>query len=788
MAAWTAAAARVFRVGKWPVDPFIVATAVLSMLAVAWFTLSLRAPWGSQALGWIPGPVAIAVSSVALWRLSRDPGLAPAARRFWRSITAATVAVAMGSATQSIAVITGLSPSSSPDDAPVISYLFFLICLLIVIWALLRLPVAPRSRAEWMHLALDGATVMVAAIMFTWYLAIAPMVSAGQRAVPIWAMLVVAVFTQLALAAILKVLLAGTGPVDSAALRVLSLCMLFGALSTGLTALIADRPYLNAGQLDTAPIAFVDTWAVLLQRRAIRDPRRRDDEPRARSRPYSLLPYLAIAAVDALLVFATVGHPDGRTPVVVGGAILVTAVVAVRQLVAFVDNARLLRSVRQHEDRLHHEASHDALTQLANRSVLGDRLRHALARPDGDTAVLLIDLDDFKIINDTLGHTVGDNLLIAVAGRLKACIRPMDTVARLGGDEFAVLLVDATRETTIDVTERILASLGRPFAAQGHSLLVQASVGVAYAEPGDDPERLLRNADIAMYKAKELGKGRHAQYTPSMHAELQEQALLGAQLHNALEHNELHVLYQPIVELPGGQLVGVEALVRWRHPTRGNLLPTVFIPAAERTGLIVPLGHWVLEQACRQAAAWVDGPPLSMSVNVSARQLQEHGFADNVAAVLAETGLPPSRLTIEVTETAVLTGGHVLRTLRELHEHGIRLALDDFGTGQSSLGLLRTCPVDSLKLDKSFVDEITESSRRPAVATAIIQMAQALGLDAVAEGIETEAQAVRLRRLGYRLGQGYHFARPLPAEEIAALWSTTGTTTLTGDRAAIGAG
>jgi diguanylate cyclase (GGDEF)-like protein len=549
-------------------------------------------------------------------------------------------------------------------------------------------------------------------------------------------------------------------------------------------------PHLSAAQLDNAPIAFVDTCAVALQLRAARRGRGQDDQPRPRKRPYSLLPYLAIAAVDTLLVFATMGHTDDRTPVVVAGAILVTGIVAVRQLHAFVDNAGLLRSVRQHEDRLHYQASHDALTALANRSFLGERLSEALARPGGPAgiSVLLIDLDDFKIINDTLGHTVGDNLLIAVASRLSACTRPVDTVARLGGDEFAVLLVDATHAATIDVIERILASLGRPFAAQGHSLMVQATVGVAYAETGDDPERLLRNADIAMYAAKEQGKGRYAEYTPSMHAQLQEQALLGAQLHNALENDELDLMYQPIVELPGGGVVGVEALVRWRHPTRGKLSPALFIPAAERTGLIVPLGQWVLEQACRQAAAWTDLAPLRMSVNVAARQLQEPGFAGIVASALAESGLAPSRLTVEVTETAVLQGGHVLRTLRELHEIGVHLALDDFGTGQSSLGLLRTCPVDTLKLDKSFVDEITDSTRRPAVATAIVQMAHALGLDAVAEGIETEAQAMRLRRLGYRLGQGYHFARPLRPDDVANVLYASGSAAPAGDRAAIGAG
>jgi len=280
---------------------------------------------------------------------------------------------------------------------------------------------------------------------------------------------------------------------------------------------------------------------------------------------------------------------------------------------------------------------------------------------------------------------------------------------------------------------------------------------------------LLSNADIAMYAAKEQGKGRYARYTAQMHEAVQEQATIGAQLHGALDRGELRVLYQPIVELPGGRIHAAEALVRWQHPERGLIGPGDFIPAAERTGLNVPLGRWVLSESCRQVEAWhraYPGHAASVGVNVSARQLQEPAFADEVAGVLAATGLPAARLTIEATETAVLKGGQVLRNLESLHALGVRLALDDFGTGHSSLGLLRTCPVDVLKLDRSFVEELGDTRRRPAVAMAILQLAQALGLTAVAEGIETEAQAEQLHALGYRLGQGFHFGRPLLADEL----------------------
>jgi EAL domain-containing protein (putative c-di-GMP-specific phosphodiesterase class I) len=283
---------------------------------------------------------------------------------------------------------------------------------------------------------------------------------------------------------------------------------------------------------------------------------------------------------------------------------------------------------------------------------------------------------------------------------------------------------------------------------------------------------LLRNADIAMYAAKERGKGGVARYVPGMSAAILEHAQLGAQLRRALDVDELYLLYQPVVRLCDNRIIGMEALVRWRHPTRGVVAPSDFIPAAERTGLIVPLGRWVLREACRQKAAWRAAfgelSPATIGVNVSGRQLQEPGFADDVADAVHEFGLDPHNLVLEVTETAVLTGGPALDTLKALHTFGVKLALDDFGTGQSSLGLIRTCPVHILKLDKSFVIG-GATDQQAAVSTAVAHIAEALGLDAVAEGIESRAQAEHLAKLGYRLGQGFHLARPLPAVEINAL-------------------
>jgi diguanylate cyclase (GGDEF)-like protein/PAS domain S-box-containing protein len=437
-------------------------------------------------------------------------------------------------------------------------------------------------------------------------------------------------------------------------------------------------------------------------------------------------------------------------------------------------NARDISDARSYQDQLAYQASHDELTGLANRALFTSRTRRALmtAQP-GTVAVALVDLDDFKTVNDRLGHAVGDALLVAVSARLRACMRPDDTVARLGGDEFAVLLSDLRPGESGHIAERILAALGASMNAGNHDLLIQASIGLADNDTGSDADDLLRRADIAMYAAKELGKNRYLYYDSDLDARAVEHAQLAAELSHALERDELYLLYQPVVDLPTGALMGVEALVRWRHPRDGIVSPLQFIPVAERTGLIVPLGEWIMRTACRQAADWYraygDGAPARMSVNVSARQLLESSFPQMVASVLAETGLEPHRLIVEITETAVFGGGHALDAVTAVHALGVSIALDDFGTGHSSLGLLRTCPVDVIKVDKSFVDGVTGTVEQEAIVTSIIEIAQALGMRAIAEGVETGAQADRLHALGYRLAQGFHFARPLPSTDVESL-------------------
>jgi diguanylate cyclase (GGDEF)-like protein len=456
---------------------------------------------------------------------------------------------------------------------------------------------------------------------------------------------------------------------------------------------------------------------------------------------------------------------------IAAGTVGTMSLVVARQLLAF-------RELREHEGRLVEQASHDALTRLLNRAGLAESGALALAggAPTRSVALLMIDLDDFKTINDTLGHPAGDALLVAVATRLRGAVPPGDVVARLGGDEFAVLLHRVGGPADVDsVARRILDDVCTPVVVGEQTLLVRASIGAAVAEPGDDLDSLLRNADIALYEGKDRGKGTVVRYAPEMRARLIETAELGAKLRDGIGAGEMRLVYQPIVQMDDGRVVGTEALVRWFRPDGAMVSPGEFIPVAERTGLVVPLGRWVLQEACRQATAWLrlygDAAPASMNVNVAGRQLQEPGFVDEVAAALAAADLPAGRLTIEVTETATLAGKEVLTTLHELRALGVRLALDDFGTAASSLGLLLTCPVTSLKLDRSFVESITTVNRQVAVATAVVQIAQALDLDVVAEGIETPEQAALLRRLGYRRAQGFLYHRPQPPNELSKLWA-----------------
>jgi diguanylate cyclase (GGDEF)-like protein/PAS domain S-box-containing protein len=433
------------------------------------------------------------------------------------------------------------------------------------------------------------------------------------------------------------------------------------------------------------------------------------------------------------------------------------------------------------EAELAHQALHDPLTGLANRALFLDRLGHALARIDGrggGLAVLFLDLDDFKYVNDSLGHRAGDRLLVEVAARLLAGLRPGDTVARLGGDEFTVLLEDlAEPEEARRVAERLADGLRPPFRLDGRDVFVSASIGIAGPSAGAQADDLLRLADVAMYEAKHRGKARYAVFDVGMDDRAWKRLDLEAELRRAIATDQLRVHYQPLLDLQSGRIVEVEALVRWEHPARGLLPPGEFIPLAEETGLIVPLGRRVLEEACRQVRIWQlaypSDPPLAVAVNLSARQLMRPELVADIAAALRGADLGPSSLTLEVTETAALHDiVAMVGPLRALRERGMRLAIDDFGTGYSGLSYLRGCPVDALKIDRAYVAGLGVDPADTAMVRAVIAFARTLGLEVVAEGVENAIQLAELVGLGCDRGQGYFFARPLPAEKLADLLST----------------
>jgi diguanylate cyclase (GGDEF)-like protein/PAS domain S-box-containing protein len=443
-----------------------------------------------------------------------------------------------------------------------------------------------------------------------------------------------------------------------------------------------------------------------------------------------------------------------------------------------VANARDVTERKVLEEQLAHQAFHDSLTGLPNRALFMDRLTHGLVRANRSAdplVVLYLDLDHFKVVNDSLGHKSGDQLLVAVGQRLAACLRPGDTIARLGGDEFTILLDGADIDQAVRVAERILDRLSAPIALDGREVVVGASIGIApKTSPEDRPDDLLRNADIAMYTAKHNGKAHFAIFDAEMQTRAWKRLELESDLRLAVEQGQFRVYYQPIVRLATGEAVEVEALVRWEHPARGLVSPTDFVPLAEETGLILPIGWWVLREACRQARAWhvslPSTPALTMSVNLSPRMFQHPSMVEDLARILQETDLDPGCLKLEITEGIMMqNGAKAMATLARMRALGVKLAIDDFGTGYSSLAYLQHFPVDVLKIDRSFVARLGQGLENRAIVRTIVGLAETLGLSVVGEGVETEEQLASLQELGCDIGQGYYFSRPVPADE-AGRW------------------
>jgi len=448
------------------------------------------------------------------------------------------------------------------------------------------------------------------------------------------------------------------------------------------------------------------------------------------------------------------------------------------------EQKRISDELEQSKNHFRHAAFHDALTDLPNRALLAENLKIEIERvkqhEDCQFALLFLDLDRFKNVNDSLGHSIGNQLLIAIARRLETCVREGDIVARLGGDEFAMLLagIPNMREAT-KMAELVQEKLQSPFNLSGHEVFTTASIGIALSAIGyEHPENVLRDADTAMYRAKAQGKARYEVFDEGMHSRAVYLLQMETDLRKALEREEFCVYYQPIVSLDNGELGGFEALVRWQHPERGMIGPTEFIGMAEEQGFILPLGHWVLERACRQLVQWQWQSPVNrslfMSVNLSAKQMAQPGLVSQVAAVLQDTDLDPRHLKLEITESAVMENAEMAVTvLRQLKALGVQLSVDDFGTGYSSLSYLHRFPLDTLKIDQSFVSRIGEADENGEIVRTIVTLAENMGMDVVAEGIETLGQLSELRSLKCRYGQGFLFAKPLDATAASAWISHT---------------
>ncbi|GIF23514.1 diguanylate cyclase (GGDEF)-like protein [Actinoplanes tereljensis] len=676
---------------------------------------------------------------------------------FWRRLAVAMGFVLVAGLSQTFEVVTTSYTGMPPIGARTL--LLYVVGTILAITAMLRLPAGGRSWRQLTTAVLDVAVVAVTAgiagSQYTgWFVD-----RFGVSASAWWLNIAMMAIAVAGVVVVVKIMASRGSPVPPVALWWLAPIGLAGPLSTVLMSALSPWPYLNGSAAVLPFVGLFGTLAAHAQHRHLTRsrPRRALTMPLVVSVRGTAVPLVAtvVTCVSLVSVFVRTGR---LAMVEVAGMTVLLVLVVARQALALAENATLLRTVGQ-------LAMHDDLTGLVNR-------RHftaAVAATAGPCTVVLIDLKDFRALNDGLGSDAADALLIAYGRRLTRLAGEESVVARLGGDEFGLLLAEAP---AVSVLDRLLAAGTEPLHAAGHEVLVDASIGVA-DRADDGSADVYRQAEIALREAMTTAGGRLVRYDASLERQLTQQATLAADLRRAMAAGEFQMRYQPIVELPHGRMVAVEALIRWVRPDGQVVSPEHFIPVAEDTGLIVELGEWIIDTVCAQTADWRSRPGAevlrSVAVNVSARQLLDPGLPQVVADALARYDIPADQLTIEITETAVFGGGRALATVNALAQLGVSISLDDFGTGHSSLGLLRTCPVHAIKIDKSFVDGLGGTPQQEAIVTALVGIADTMGLRTVAEGVETADQAHRLFELGYHHAQGFHFARPLPASAITAM-------------------
>jgi len=717
--------------------------------------------------------IAATLSAPRLWRpVRRLP--------FYLFAAGEAVGFVAGSLGSSVAV-TGAGGNPAAAVLTVAAYLIGIAGFALVVRA--RIP--GRDRVGW----IDATVISTGLGMLAWVFLMAPY--SGDVSLPVAERVLSMVYVALdvlLLALVVRLAISGGDRTRAFALITAGWLVLVAA-DSGRALLLLTGSYDPASPLEAGWLVSYALWGAAVLEPSVAT--LTDPAPPARTGlTRARLAALAAASLMAPAVLAIQAGRGQRidVPVIVAGCallfllVLVRVAGLVREVEATVRELRgtegVLRATLQEREalaaQLQHQAFHDDLTDLANRAMFNDRVRHAIARArrgGGGLAVLFVDLDDFKVVNDSMGHSAGDRLLQEVAGRLRGCLREPDTIGRLGGDEFAVLVEGVDLASVRVLAERILAALAAPYPVVGGDVTIHASLGVAFDEHAAyDDVQLLRNADIAMYAAKSHGKGTYEVFQLPMLRSVRDRHDVTAALRGAIERGELVVHYQPIVDLRTWRVGGTEALVRWPRPDRGLVPPAEFVPIAEETGLVVDIDRFVLRESCRQAAAWnARLGPLLLHVNLSAGHLQRDDLTGTVASALRDSGLSPDRLTLEITESVLAHVDVAVVRLRELKRLGVHLAIDDFGTGYSSLSYLQRMPIDAVKIDKSFVDGVTGGPEESAVARAILALAATLRLDTVAEGVEQAGQARELADLGCRWAQGFHFSRPVAAPEMARL-------------------